>query len=195
VKRGCATPGVAVFVDMDTAALTEVATLLRSRNAIDERIASIIGRPALTGHLGEWLAAEVFDIQLETSASAKAIDGRFRSGPLAGKTVNIKTYGKREGILDTTDHPSLAYYLVLCGPKATAMTSKGGTRPWAIENVYLFDAAQLRADQVQRGIKSGVASSVRNELWSAAEIYPRAGGPALLTVTAEQVAVLARFKL
>jgi hypothetical protein len=179
---------------MDTAAITEVATLLRSRNAIDERIASIIGRPALPGHLGEWLAAQVFDIRLEASASAKSIDGRFRSGPLAGTTVNIKTYGKREGMLDTTDDPSLAYYLVFCGPKATAMTSKGGTRPWAIENVYLFDAAQLRADQIERGIKSGVASSVRTELWSAAEIYPRTGGAARLAVTAEQAAALARFK-
>jgi hypothetical protein len=97
-------------------------------------------------------------------------------------------------MLDTTADPSLAYYLVLCGPKATTMTSRGGTRPWAIENVYLFDAAQLRADQARRGIKSGVASSVRAELWSAAEIYPRAAAP-WLAVAAEQAAALAQFRL
>ena len=179
---------------MDDAAIAEVADLIRSRNTLDERIATVIGRPALLGHLGEWLAAEVFDIELEASASAKAIDGRFRSGPLAGKTVNVKTYGEREGMLDTTDDPSLAYYLVLCGPKATAMTSKGGTRRWAIENVYLFDAAELRADHARRGIKSGVASSVRAELWRAAEIYPQAAEPSL-ALTAAQSSALARFRL
>jgi hypothetical protein len=36
------------------------------------------------GHLGEWIASVVFDIELESSASAKGIDGRFRSGPLRG---------------------------------------------------------------------------------------------------------------
>jgi len=58
--------------------------------------------------MGEWIASKVFDIQLEDSAVAKAIDGRFRSGPLAGKTVNIKIYGKREGLLDTNSDPTLA---------------------------------------------------------------------------------------
>jgi hypothetical protein len=35
-----------------------------------------------SGHLGEWIAAQVFDIALEASAVAVGIDGRFRSGPL-----------------------------------------------------------------------------------------------------------------
>jgi hypothetical protein len=34
------------------------------------------------GHLGEWIAAQVFDIELETSASRAAIDGRFKTGSL-----------------------------------------------------------------------------------------------------------------
>jgi hypothetical protein len=38
---------------------------------------------------------------------AEAIYGRFRAGPLAGRTVNIKFYGKREGLLDTADLPAL----------------------------------------------------------------------------------------
>ena len=34
--------------------------------------------------------------------------------------VNIKMYGRRERLLDTSNDPSLDYYLVLCGPKAIA---------------------------------------------------------------------------
>jgi hypothetical protein len=177
---------------VDETQIAQLADLLLARNAIDERIAAIIGRPALLGHLGEWIASEVFDVALEDSASAKAIDGRFRSGPLAGKTVNIKFYGKREGLLDTADHPCLDYYLVLCGPKAIAMTSKYGIRPTCIENVYLFDAAAVCADQLGRGIKSGVASSVRSALWAAAEIYPTPASDAL-PVSPDQAAALASF--
>ena len=172
--------------------IRQVAELIRARNAIDEQIAAIIDRPALPGHIGEWVAAEVFDVALEASASAKGIDGRFRSGPLAGKTVNVKTYGKREGLLDTCDDPSLDYYLVLCGPKATSMTSKGGTRPWCIASVYLFDAGELRAAQLARGVRPGVASSVRAADWAAAEIYPNTS-QTIHPVTPGQSAGLAAF--
>src|SRR6185437_3391957 len=123
---------------------------------------------------------------------AKAIDGRFRSGPLMGKTVNIKTYGKREGLLDTSDDPSLNYYLVLCGPKAAVMTSNGGTRPWCIASVHLFDSAELRAAQVARGIRSGVASNVRAAEWAAAEIYPNPT-QTILPISFEQTDALATF--
>ena len=172
-------------------ALSDLADLLARRNALDARIGAIIGRPALAGHIGEWIASKVFDIQLEDSAVAKAIDGRFRSGPLAGKTVNIKIYGKREGLLDTNSDPSLDYYLVLCGPKATTLTSKGGTRPLRVTNVYLFDAAAIRTDQLSRGTKSGVASSIRTALWTEAEIYPRFHP--VLKLAAEQRRALAFF--
>ena len=43
------------------------------------------------GHLGEWIAAQVFDIELERSAY---IGGQFRTGPLQGQTVNMKWYLK-----------------------------------------------------------------------------------------------------
>ncbi|MGI8557518.1 MAG: hypothetical protein ACR2ND_04285 [Solirubrobacteraceae bacterium] len=177
---------------MDAATLTEIADLTRTRNAIDERIATITRRPALAGHIGDWIAAGIFDIAPEASATAKAIDGRFRSGPLAGKTVNIKTYGEREGILDTTDDPILNYYLVLCGPRAVSMTSKRGTRPWCITNVYLFDAKEIRADQVARNIKRGTASRHRAALWTVAAIYPNPAGNILPLTPAQQTA-LAQF--
>lgn len=82
--------------------LARAAALLCERNAIDAELARLIQRPMTSGHLGEWIAAQVFDIELGASAAAAGIDGRFRSGPLQGKTVNIKWYLKREGLLDTT---------------------------------------------------------------------------------------------
>lgn len=82
------------------APLERLASLLGQRNAVDADIASVIGRPAVVGHIGEFIAAEVFDIDLERSATRPGYDGVFRSGPLAGATVNIKFYGKREGLLD-----------------------------------------------------------------------------------------------
>lgn len=101
---------------MDADSLARAAALLRERNAIDAELARIIQRPMTSGHLGEWIAAQVFDIELEASAVAAGIDGRFRSGPLQGRSVNIKWYLKREGMLDTTECAALDYYLVLTGP-------------------------------------------------------------------------------
>jgi hypothetical protein len=39
-----------------------------------------------------------FDIEVEPSAAAPGIDGRFRSGPLHGLSVNIKWYMKHQGL-------------------------------------------------------------------------------------------------
>ena len=69
-------------VEMDS--LAQAAILLRQRNAIDVKLARLIHRPMTSGHLGEWIAAQIFDIELEASAVAAGIDGRFRSGPFAG---------------------------------------------------------------------------------------------------------------
>ncbi|WP_176946770.1 hypothetical protein [Lentzea fradiae] len=41
-----------------------MAQLLRERNRIDAELSAIIGRPALTGHLGRWIAAQVFGVEL-----------------------------------------------------------------------------------------------------------------------------------
>lgn len=55
--------------------LSERADLSRKRNEVDAEIARVIGRPAVLGHVGEYIAAEVFGIVLESSATSKAIDG------------------------------------------------------------------------------------------------------------------------
>lgn len=160
------------YPSMDIEKLQQVASLIAQRNVIDTEIAAITGRPVVAGHLGEWIAAEVFDVDLEASAVAKAIDGRFTTGPLAGCSVNIKWYGKREGMLDVTEDPSLGCYLVLTGPRGTVASSRGTTRPMLIDAVYLFDAHALLDTLRTRGVKIGVATSVIASLWDAAELFP-----------------------
>jgi hypothetical protein len=100
--------------------MKRIAELLRRRNALDVEIAAIIHRPMTSGHLGEWIASQIFDVELEPIAVAAAIDGKFRSGPLQGRRVNIKWYLKREGLLDMSEPDRLDYYLVLAGPPAPA---------------------------------------------------------------------------
>ncbi|HUQ59389.1 hypothetical protein, partial [Lentzea sp.] len=63
--------------------------------------------------------------------------------------------------------------------------------PMVIDAVYLFDAAAVVGELRARGRKIGVASSVREELWEAAEIYPRRNPSFVLTE--EQRELLALF--
>lgn len=162
--------------------IDELAELLRERTAIDARIAELIGRPALPGHIGEFIAATVFEITLNASASMAATDGTFTTGAVAGRTVNVKLYGKNEGLLDLPRDgaPAADYTLVLAGPRSAAASSKGATRPIAISAVYLFPNDELLASLRLRGVKIGVATSVARSLWDAAEIYPRSGSRLML---------------
>ncbi|MFQ6065374.1 MAG: hypothetical protein ACE5L6_07860 [Candidatus Bathyarchaeia archaeon] len=60
--------------------LERVAKLLGKRNQINLEISKIIGRPALQGHIGEYIASKIFKIELEYSAVAKGIYGVFTQG-------------------------------------------------------------------------------------------------------------------
>jgi hypothetical protein len=82
---------------MPDLALPTIATLPRERNTIDAQIATIIGRPMTAGHLGEWIAARIFGITMEPSATATAIDGRFTSGVRRDRTVNVTRYLNAKG--------------------------------------------------------------------------------------------------
>lgn len=183
---------------MDVDALEQLAELLARRNAIDSEIATLIDRPALPGHIGEWLAAEIFDIELAPSATNKTLDGWFRGAPTPGATVNIKLYGKREGLLDLTEHDPPDFYLVLTGAIRAPTSSRGTHRPTSIDAVYLFDTAavidDIRARAAARGkpAKIGTASSVRTALWERAEVYPSDRNPAL-SLAPDQHAALAKF--
>src|SRR5713226_8567296 len=152
--------------------ISRLAALLRRYNAIGDTIAGVIGRPAERGHVGEYIAAHIFDITLERSARKRARDGRFMAGALAGRTVNVKWYGKQEGVLDLHARGAPDYYLALTGPAGSAVSSRGTTRPWVIQSVYLFDARRLLEDLRARGVKIRTGSSVRQAVWTAAEVYP-----------------------
>lgn len=152
--------------------LQHIADLLHTRNTIEVEIANIIGRPAERGHIGEYIAALIFDIDLKDSANYPGIDGFFRSGPLTGKSVNIKTYGKRESILDIRPEYLPDYYLVLTGHKTAATSSKGIIRPWVIDEVFLFKAKPLVKELCYQNKKIGTATSVKQLYWELARIYP-----------------------
>jgi hypothetical protein len=107
--------------------------------------------------------------------------------------VNITWYLKREGVLDMSESDQLDYYLVLAGPPAAAASSPGATRPRGIEAVFLLDARQHRAGQTERGARRGIASSVLQRHWAAAEISPATANP-LLTITPGQAAILTLFR-
>ena len=70
--------------------LQQLAELIRQRNRIDDAIADLIGRPAEKGHVSEYIAAIIFDIELCSSKTNRGADGYFRSGALAGRSVEIK---------------------------------------------------------------------------------------------------------
>ncbi len=151
--------------------LERLADLIRQRNNIEKAITDIIGRPALVGHVGEYIASKIFNIELEESATSRSIDGKFNDGALAGRTMNIKWYGKQENILDITPDYLPDYYLVLSGPKSSAASSRGTTRPWKISSVFLFESEPLMERLEDRGVKIGIATSVRSNLWDEAMIY------------------------
>lgn len=152
--------------------LGELAKLIRERNIIDKDISSLICRPALIGHVGEFIAAKIFNIKLEESSTQKGIDGRFQDEPLKGRSVNVKWYPKQEGLLDITPDFLPDYYLVLAGPRSPAESSRGKTRPWLIKNVYLFETNSLIKSLKKHGVKIGVATSLRQYFWDQSEIYP-----------------------
>jgi hypothetical protein len=164
--------------------LQQLSNLLKQRAGIDRQIAKLIGYPAHPGHIGEFIAAAIFGIELNSSASQAAHDGYFRSGPLVGKSVNIKLYSKQTSLLDVvksdvpTDHPD--YYLVMVGPKSTSLISKGTSAPLSVSSVYLFDAHALLAILIERGVKLNEATSVRMRDWAEAEIYPNAVNPLVM---------------
>jgi len=172
--------------------LKTIADLLSRRNEIDRELSSIINRPCQRGHLGEFIASKIFNIGLAYSATTKGNDGIFLDGPLSGKTVNIKFYGKQEGILDIELANLADYYLVLTGPKSPPKSSRGDSRPLIISNVYLFNMRKLVDSLKKRGIKIGIAASVAKAYWSDAEIFPRSKN-SLLELDTQQIKLLKLF--
>ena len=176
---------------MGEAEAVRIAELLAARNRLDLEIALVTNRPVSIVHLGEWIASRVFDIELDADAVNPAVDGTFRSGELAGKSVNVKWYVTREGLLDLNELAAADYYLVLAGPKSASI--RGGIRPWCFESVHLFESGPLVESIRSRGLRIATAASIRVEQWDDAEIFPVSAHPALV-VTEDQAGLLRLFK-
>lgn len=166
-------------MDLDDARLGTLAGLLRVRHAIDDEVSTLIGLTPSSGHIGEVVAGAIFDIELEHSRVNPGFDGRFRTGDLAGQTVNVKAYSERGTLLDISPH-LCDWYLVLMGPPRTS-AEKGRALPFRIDQVYLFEMKTLRSELSNTGVAIGVATSVRKASWEAAVIYPQTpvGSPQL----------------
>ena len=50
-----------------------LAKLIKTKNEIEREISAIIERPAIIGHVGEYIASKIFRIQLKQSASNKEL--------------------------------------------------------------------------------------------------------------------------
>jgi hypothetical protein len=64
------------------------------------------------------------------------------------------------------------YPLIFTERYKAASSSKDGERPFCISNAYLFNEWKLCSALREKGIKVGVATSVRKEHWYEREIYP-----------------------
>lgn len=84
------------------------------------------------------------------------------------------------------------YFLVLAGARTPAESSRGTSQPWTIESVYLLEAAPLVAQLRARGVKIGVATSVRRHVWDDAEVYPSQTNRAL-RLTPQQISMIELF--
>lgn len=174
--------------------LKKLSDSIKEKNKIELTIAKVIDRPAIIGHAGEYIASKIFYIDLETSAVTRSIDGYFSEGNIKGKSVNIKWYGKKENLLDITPDYLPDYYLVMTGPSTPAISSRGCTRPWSINSVFLFNSVKLVNILKSFGIKIGIATSVRSYLWDEAEIFPNQRNPELV-LSDEQISMLNLFKM
>lgn len=172
--------------------LVELSELLKKLNALSSHIGSIINRPAQVGHIGEFIAAKIFNITLQTSASTKSIDGYFNSGPLVHKSVNIKWYLKNDGLMNLSPYSPPDFYLVMTGESVVPGPSRGKVRPYAIEHVFLFNGLEIHEVLNRRGVRIGVASSILKTHWQAAEIYPRQAGTQLI-LSPDQILMLKLF--
>ena len=171
--------------------LQQLSSLLKQMNVVGNQIAKLIERPALTGHIGEFIASRIFEIELERSATSRGKDGVFRTGTLLGKAVNIKYYPKLE-TLDMRLDALPEYYLVLTGPRGSTTTSRGAKRPLVIDHVFLFEAGQLCATLQARGVKIQTGTSLLRSQWDGAELFPenRSG---VIHLTDAQRAMLTLF--
>lgn len=146
-----------------------LASLLKSRNTIDAKMATLIGRAAQVGNVAEYIAAIIFHIELDEAGKRRGYDGRFTSGPLAGQTVDVQWHPRRDGQMNIRVDALPDYYLVFTGPESATPSL---ANPWLIDTVFLFNAGELLNALHERGVQLGSSTSVTGPLWERAEIFP-----------------------
>lgn len=151
--------------------LTWLASLIKSRNTIDAKIAAVVGRTAQVGNVGEYIASIIFAIALDEAGKARGYDGHFTHGPLAGQTVDVQWHPRQDGQLNIKIDALPAYYLVMIGQEANVPSL---ANPWLIQAVFLFNAQELLNALRERKVQLGSNTSVTGPLWERAEIYPTA---------------------
>lgn len=172
--------------------LEQLADLLRVFNSINHALSGLLERSANLGNISEIIASEILHIQLEERANHPVFDGTFSSGPLQGKTVNVKWRNEGVKAINMKDADTLPdYFLALAGPHKSSIKTKSLYHPFAIKQVCLFEAVPL----VQRLKKEGIAIRHQTRIdagtWEKARIYPvQEGSPLPLTRTQEDLLTL-----
>lgn len=175
--------------------LADLAAVIAQRNDIDQAISQIIGCPAHTGHVAEFIAAAIFELDLMPTANHKHFDGTFSEGPLKNQTINVKYRGRHYGGLNmgtsqvARNHPD--WYLVLAGPTSKPASSKRTTTPWAIDQVFLLNSRELLIHL--NGKRPGISTSLPKAVWKAAMLFPEAASPHY-QITEKQRSLLTLFR-
>ena len=146
-----------------------LASLLKSRNTIDSKMSTQIGRAAQVGNVAEYIAAAIFPIVLDEEGKRRGYDGRFTDGPLAGQTVDVQWHPRRDGQMNVKVDAFPDYYLMFTGPESTTPSY---ANPWLIDAAFLFHGGELRNALRERGVQLGSSTSITGPLWERAEIFP-----------------------
>ena len=169
--------------------LEQLADLLQVLNTVNHALSGLLGRTANVGNISEIIASEILDIQLAERANHPVFDGTFASGPLQGKTVNVKWRNDGSKTINMKDSDMLPdYFLALTGPKKSSTKMGSPYHPFAIKEVCLFAAASLVQRLKKDGIPIGHQTRVGAEAWEKARIYPvQKGSPLPLMRTQEDL--------
>ena len=150
--------------------LTWFASLVKSRNTIDNKIATIIGHSTQASNVADYIASIIFRVTREEIGKERGYTGRFTNGPLSGHTVDVQWRLKDDRQLSVRPDFIPDYYLVFTGP---ANHPSDHSSPWLITSIYLFDGHNLLNALIERKVQLGSSASVTGPLWERAEIYPR----------------------
>lgn len=173
--------------------LARLAQLVRARNTVESNIANLLRCSVNLNDIGEYIAATIFGITLIPSTHHSEFAGIFAHDHLAGKTVDIQWYPRREGFMNVHSQPAPDFYLVFAGPRQESSTTRALVNPWLITSVHLFESNELLAALHERGVQIGSHTSIINQFWERSEIFPQARNT-ILTLTDEQRQLLRLFE-